>query len=123
MNNIPFLFDLLRNESSNVNKNYPPYNIRVHEKDFLIEVAAAGFSKDELKVEQQSNLLLISGKVQHQISTNMYIHKGISSKSFLHKFGIPDGYQIGNCSYNDGILSVLVQCLEKVEEPKKFNIN
>ena len=40
--------------------NYPPYNIRKAGKDkYAIEVALAGFNKDDVEVEYEDNLLTV----------------------------------------------------------------
>ena len=43
--------------------NYPPYNIRKTGRDnYAIEVALAGFSKDDVEVEFEDNLLTVRTK-------------------------------------------------------------
>lgn len=119
MTALPFIFDVINNQQS---PKYPPYNILSFGKDFLIEVATAGFNKEELNVELKNDVLYISGQPQHQIANSSYLHKGISSKPFSHRFGIPVNYEIVDCNYIDGILSVNIKCKDKEAESKKINI-
>ena len=72
------------NGLSNVSESYPPYNlIRTGDDCFVIEVALAGFSKEELNVEIKENVLHINGE-KKQVKDDgkkNYIHKGIGVKS------------------------------------------
>ena len=54
---------LLGNGGASMQSNYPPYNIRKTGKDkYAIEVAVAGFSKDDVEVEYEDNLLTVKTK-------------------------------------------------------------
>ena len=54
---------MLDNGSLAVQSNYPPYNIRRAGKDrYAIEVAVAGFNKDDVEIEYEDNLLTIKTK-------------------------------------------------------------
>ena len=52
--------NMLGNGSLTMQSNYPPYNIRRTGKDnYAIEVALAGFNKNDVEVEFEDNLLLL----------------------------------------------------------------
>ena len=82
-------FDHLLNELDYVAKHsqdhYPPHNIlRTGETDYLIELAVAGFSKDELTIEVKDRTLTVRG--EYVSKGREYIHRGISTKKFKRTF-------------------------------------
>lgn len=81
--------------------NYPPFNVL----ESSVEVAVAGFKKEELKVRSEDGMLYISGQKEEK-SDKKYISKGISEKSFKLAFKIPKYGRIGGCTLVDGILTV-----------------
>lgn len=100
--------------------NYPPYNIKRKGGDIVIEVATAGFSKDELRVIEEGNTgLIVRGekKLKEQKEV-FYNHKGISSRTFERRFTTDfNTRRISEVKYTDGILSIT---LEQIV-PKKLN--
>ena len=74
--------------------NYPPYNIRKTGKDnYAIEVALAGFNKDDVEVEFEDNLLTVRTKQVDKSDNNddgEVIHRGISQRQFARSFTIAD---------------------------------
>ena len=78
------LFDELERIHSSArsgNDNYPPHNIvRIDEEHFNIEMALAGFSKDDVEVELKDGTLTISGSKSED--ERDYAYKGISSRKF-----------------------------------------
>merc|ERR1712196_344706 len=75
--------NMLGNGSLTMQSNYPPYNIRKTAKDkYAIEVALAGFSKEDVEVEFEDNLLTVKtkqvNKSENKNSEDEIIHKGIS---------------------------------------------
>ena len=77
------MFDSL-NEVSRLNtSNFPPYNIRkLKDGKYLVELALAGFSKEDLKCELQDGILTIEAKKENKDVDNL-IHQGIASRSVL----------------------------------------
>ena len=62
---------------SNINDNFPPYNvIKSSEDTYIIELAVAGFSKDELFIEFKDSVLKVDGKKETREID--FAHKGIS---------------------------------------------
>ncbi len=119
------LFDqfenMLGNGSLTMQSNYPPYNIRKTGKDkYSIEVALAGFSKKDVEVEFEDNLLTVRTK-QVDKSENRedgeIIHKGISQRQFARSFTIADDVKVGGAELKDGLLTIA--CERIVPEYKK----
>ena len=113
--------NMLGNGSSTMQSNYPPYNIRKTGKDkYSIEVALAGFSKKDVEVEFEDNLLTVRTK-QVDKSENRedgeIIHKGISQRQFARSFTIADDVKVGGAELKDGLLTIA--CERIVPEYKK----
>ena len=92
---------MLGNGSLGVQTNYPPYNIRKAGKDkYAIEVAVAGFNKDDVEVEYEDNLLTVKTKDVKRTEEkegDEVIHRGISQRSFARSFTIADDVIVNGC--------------------------
>lgn len=56
------LFNELEFTAKHSNDHYPPHNIiKASETDYLIELAIAGFTKDEISVEVKDRTLTVTG--------------------------------------------------------------
>jgi len=103
--------------------NYPPHNVvKVDDENFLIELAVAGFTEDDLNVEVKEGILKIAGEIKDQ-GNNEYVHKGISSRRFEKSFRISEFVVIDDADLRNGILVVKAR-VEFPEEkrPRKINI-
>ena len=109
-------FDALKEMRSSTLPTYPPYNIIDHKDDtYSIEVAAAGFSKEEIDVEIKENRLTISGSKSEK--SGDYLHKGIAGRDFEQTFLLADDVKLVSASMADGILKVSLE--REVPEHKK----
>ena len=113
---------LLGNGGLSMQSNYPPYNIRKTGKNkYAIEVAVAGFNKDDVEVEYEDNLLTVKTKkvdkaVEKDIDGEI-IHRGISQRSFSRSFTIADDIKVEGAEIKDGLLTI--NCEKIVPEQKK----
>ena len=116
--------DLERIHSSARNgDNYPPHNVvKIDDENFLIELAVAGFTEDDLNVEVKEGILKVTGEIKDQ-GNNEYVHKGISSRRFEKSFRISEFVVIDDADLRNGILVVKAR-VEFPEEkrPRKINI-
>ena len=101
---------MLGNGGLSMQSNYPPYNIRKAGKDaYSIEVALAGFSKKDVEVEFEDNLLTVRTKQIDKSNENEdgeIIHKGISQRQFARSFTIADDVKVGGAELKDGLLTI-----------------
>ena len=120
------MFDQFENMLGNGNlamqSNYPPYNIRKTGNDkYSIEVALAGFSKKDVEVEFEDNLLTVRTKqVNKSEDKNVngeILHKGISQRQFARSFTIADDVKVNGAELKDGLLTIA--CERIVPEYKK----
>jgi molecular chaperone IbpA len=107
------MFDeLMRVSAQQSSTNYPPYNIvQINDDEYMISVAVAGFGHDNLSVTKDKKFLIIEGKhaaedVEVEDPTAIYLHKGISERSFRREFQLADHVEISNAHLELGILSV-----------------
>jgi molecular chaperone IbpA len=112
---------MLGNGSLAVQSNYPPYNIRRAGKDkYAIEVAVAGFNKDDVEVEYEDNLLIVKTKEVKRSDKkdgDEVIHRGISQRSFARSFTIADDVKVNGAELKDGLLTI--SCEKIIPEIKK----
>jgi len=114
-------FESMLDNGGMVQNNYPPYNIRKAGKDkYAIEVAVAGFNKDDVEVEFEDNFLTVrTKKVDKTVEKDgdEIIHKGISQRSFSRSFTIADDVKVNGAQLKDGLLTVT--CEKIIPEQKK----
>lgn len=104
------------NNSSSV-QNYPPYNIIKHTDNvYCVELAVAGFKKEDLKVSVEDGVLIISGTYDSRNGEPDYIHKGIAERAFIRRFTLSDHVKVESSKLVDGILIIW---LEKVVPENK----
>ena len=118
------LFDMLENSSMGQGQeNYPPFDlIRVDDNHYRIELAVAGFRRDELDITAQQNVLIVSGRKNEDESAS-YVHRGIAARSFERRFGLADHIQVTGADLKDGLLSIeLVREIPEAMKPKKIDI-
>ena len=102
---------MLGNGGMTMQSNYPPYNIRKTGKDnYSIEVALAGFSKKDVEVEFEDNILTVRtkqlNKSEDQNADGEIIHKGISQRQFARSFTIADDVKVNGAELKDGLLTI-----------------
>jgi molecular chaperone IbpA len=89
------------------NESYPPYNlVKESEVKWRIELALAGWSKDEVEVSTESNILLVRSIAAKQKGEEEYLHRGVSTRNFTRGFNLSDDVEIGKVKFNNGLLVV-----------------
>ncbi len=90
------------------NTNYPPYNtIKISNHEYRVEVALAGFKKDDLKVYTQEGKLIIEGsKTKDKVD---YVHKGLAQRNFTRQWALPDDLVVKKVDFEDGLLLIDIE--------------
>jgi len=116
------LFQELEYTAKHSNDHYPPHNIiKTNENDYLIELAIAGFSQDEINVEVKDRTLTVIG--EHISKGRDFIHRGISTKKFKRTFRLSEHVIVHGADIQDGILAIeLKYQLPEDQRPRKINI-
>ena len=85
--------------------NYPPYNVKkVNDDHFVMEFAVAGFTKKELDVSVEKDILTVKGEKLG--NEDEYFYKGIATRKFIRSFQLPEYFEISSASAADGILYI-----------------
>lgn len=112
---------------------YPIYNvIKTNNNEYRIEIAVAGFVKDELEIEVKDNLMTIHASKDYDLATGLpkdedkqnYLHKGIAGRSFKKQFKLSDYMEVKDAKLEEGMLIILLnQSIPEKEKPKQIKIN
>ena len=119
------LFDMLETSARSAGSdNYPPFNLeRIAEDRYRITLAVAGFSRDEIEITAQQNLLLVTGRKDDKAPTGDFLHVGIANRSFERRFELADFVLVQDARLNDGLLVVdLVREVPEAMKPKSVAI-
>ena len=87
--------------------NYPPYNlVQLNNHESKLEIALAGFKKDELKVYTEFGKLYVEGKKEESEDVGTFVHKGLAQRSFERVWTVTDDTKVGSVEFVDGLLTV-----------------
>ena len=117
--NLPELFDKITKNSiglddylnrfwdESTKENYPPYNlVQLNNHESKLEIALAGFKKDELQVFTEFGKLHVEGKKEESEVDGTFVHKGLAQRSFERVWTVTDDTEIGSVKFEDGLLTV-----------------
>ena len=108
---------------SSINDNFPPYNvIKSSEDSYLIELAVAGFNKDELNIEYKDGILTVTGDNTTRQDLD-FVHKGISERSFKRSWTLGDHVKVKSATVVNGLLVLsLEREIPESEKPQTIKI-
>ena len=87
--------------------NYPPYNIiEINNVESRLEVALAGFKKDELKVFTEFGKLYVEGSKEKQEDDRTFRHRGVAARDFSRVWTLSDDTEIRDVRFTEGLLVV-----------------
>ena len=117
--NLPDLFDKITKNSIGMDdylnrfwedtttSNYPPYNlIQLNNHESKLEIALAGFKKNEIKVYTEFGKLYVQGKKEESKDVGEFVHKGLAQRSFERVWTVTDDTKVGSVKFEDGLLTV-----------------
>jgi molecular chaperone IbpA len=101
---------------------YPPYNIKkIDDEHFEIEMAVAGFGKQNLDIELKDDTLTVSGSLESDAED--YIYQGIANRAFTRKFNLADTVVVKNAELVNGLLKIaLERYIPEEKKAKKIDI-
>ena len=104
------LFSILEHSAASKPPSYPPYNIVKGETEnsYKIELAVAGFNRDELEIFKEESDLVVSGKKDSSPSGE-FVYRGIAARDFKSKFTLADYVEVTDATSRDGILTVTLE--------------
>ncbi len=87
--------------------NYPPYNlVQISNVESRLELALAGFKKNEVYVYTQDGKLFIEGQKEDKETETKYVHKGLAQRSFTRSWTLSDDTEVRSVDFEDGLLTV-----------------
>ena len=87
--------------------NYPPFNlVQLNNHESRLEIALAGFKKDEVKVYTEFGKLFVEGIKEDKETDGEFVHKGLAQRSFKRSWTLSDDTEVRQVSFTDGLLTV-----------------
>ncbi|QNN64079.1 Hsp20 family protein [Sphingomonas rhizophila] len=118
------LFDMLENSASGQgNEGYPPFDlIALDDNHYRINLAVAGFNRDQIEITAHQNQLIVSGQRGEDEGID-YIHRGIATRSFERRFGLADHIKVTGADLRDGLLQIdMVREIPEAMKPRKIEL-
>ena len=109
-------------------QSYPPYNIiKLDEDSYLVSIAVAGFSKDDIEVTLDDRTLLVKGELEDQTDGRKkypeVIHNGIAGRKFSRSFALGEYMEVTNADLKDGMLKIQIdRIVPEEKKPKTIKI-
>jgi molecular chaperone IbpA len=116
---------LLDMDVSKVTTSFPPHNIiKLDDSRYVVELAVAGFGKDEIEITTQDGTLTIKGEKKDKDLEVTYLHRGIGTRSFTKQLTIADTVEVRGAEFKDGILRIgLENVIPDSKKPRKIEIS
>jgi len=106
--------------------NYPPYNIKkTGDNTYVIELAVAGFAKQDIEIELADGKMLIKGNVHSDDADSMdnFLFKGIANRAFTRTFALDDQIEVKDAEMFNGMLKVFLErIIPEHKKPKKVEV-
>jgi len=101
--------------------NYPPYNIRkTGDNTYAIELAVAGFGKQDIEIELADGKLIVKGSVSDNSDKN-FLFKGIANRAFTRAFMLDDQVEVQDAEMLNGMLRIFLErIIPEHKKPKKI---
>ena len=117
------VFDTLNRyvDNSVSSTGFPPYNIqKVGDYKYQIDMALAGFSKDDIEVEFAENTLVVRSDKKEEPDDEFTYHRGISYR----KFTLADDIVVNGAKLENGMLTVeLERIVPEEKKPRLIEIS
>ena len=106
---------------------YPPYNIeKLTDGTYRIQMAVAGFGREELDLVIQENMLVVVGRAGEasEGTEREFLHRGIAKRAFERRFQLADTIKVTGASYENGLLNIdLVREIPEHKKPRRIAID
>jgi len=99
--------------------NYPPYNlVKESNVDFRLEIALAGYKREDIEVTTEWNKLFVEAKKSGN-SDDEYLHQGLAKRAFTRTWTLSDDVVVGDVSFEDGLLTIKLNRVIPEHQKKK----
>ena len=115
--------------ATKLTSNYPPYNIKkVDENHYVIELAVAGFGRQDLDIELADGVLKVKGNIEGELSTKQtdaewpkILFQGLAMRPFTRTFNLADNVEVKSGELVNGVLKIWLEAI--TPESKKVKID
>lgn len=118
------LFDLLDSPTRSDVSDYPPFNlVKEGEDSYRVDLALAGYHRDEIDVVAQQHQLTITGRQADAREQGEFLHHGIATRAFERRFQLADFVEVTSANFENGLLSIsLKRRVPEAMKPRKIDI-
>ena len=104
--------------------NYPPYNIKkTGDNTYVIEIAVAGFAKQDIEIELADSKMIVKGNIQNNDSDDNFLFKGIANRAFTRTFALDEQVEVQDAAMMNGMLKVFLErIIPEHKKPKKIEV-
>jgi len=104
--------------------NYPPYNIKkVGDNTYVVEIAVAGFARQDIEIELANNTMVIKGNTSTDEDDNNFLFKGIANRNFTRSFTLDEQIEVKDAEMLNGMLKVFLErIIPEHKKPKKIEV-
>ena len=97
---------------------YPPFNVAQDDAGVQVEVALAGFKKDDISIshDRQAQMLTISSNKSDEETARTYVRRGIGRRAFTLSFRVANDLEVRDAAFEDGILTVDLKKIVRDED-------
>ncbi len=106
-----------------VQNSFPPHNIiKVDDNRYVVEMAVAGFGKEDIDIELNDGTLVIRGEKKNKDEVT-YLYRGIATRTFTKSIRLIDTIEVRGAEFKDGILKIgLENVIPDHKKPRKIEI-
>jgi len=98
---------MFRHFENDFGSGYPPYSITKNDNEFTLEIAIAGFKKDEIEISENVDTLIVSGR-KNKVPASNILYQGIAARSFTRQFKLANNVKVKDAKLEDGILTIVL---------------
>ena len=103
------------------NKSYPPHNIFKTKEGYCLELAVAGFKKEEIKVYTEEGNLYVEGLKEDSFHETEYIYRGLAFRRFSRAWKMPNDLEVGKVTHSDGLISIeFIKIIPEAQRRKDY---
>ena len=109
--------------SINTSGGFPPYDLlKLDDDNYVLTLAVAGFSKENLDISVDQGTLIIKGE-QSAITDAEVLHKGIATRKFIRSFALGEYMEITSAELVNGMLNIkATRLIPEEKKPKAIVI-
>lgn len=113
-----------RRFANQLSNNYPPHNVvKVEENKYEIQVAVTGFNKEEVSVEIDQNILIITAERNDDSDEKNFIHRGLAQRNFKRHFPLADHIEVVDAEQKNGVLTIrLERIVPESLKPRRIDV-